>query len=140
MTYGDLDSRRSVPSTAVGGLAFAASVLVMVGSFSIVAGLAAILDDDYLVVSRRYAFDLDTVAWGWIHLFLGMALVGVGIGLFANQSWAGIVAIVLAGLVAIDYFFFLPYQPVWSLVVIALCAWVIWSLTKARHEDSEPGG
>lgn len=136
MTYGDMDSQQSVPSAAVGGLAFAASVMVMVGSFSIVAGLAAILDDDYLVVSRRYAFDLDTVAWGWIHLVLGMAFVGVGIGLFANKSWAGMVAIVLAGLIAIDYFFFIPFQPVWSLVVIALSAWVIWAVTRARHEES----
>lgn len=136
MTYGDMDSRRSVPSTAVGGLAFAASVMVMVGSFSVVAGLAAILDDDYLVVSRRYAFDLDTVAWGWIHLILGIAFVAVGVGLFANQSWADIVAIVLAGLVAIDYFFFIPYQPAWSLVVIALCAWVIWSVSRARRAES----
>ncbi|MEV0788953.1 hypothetical protein [Kribbella sp. NPDC050459] len=136
MTYGDMDSRQSVPSAAVGGLAFAASVMVIVGSFSVVAGLAAILDDDYLVVSRRYAFDLDTVAWGWIHLVLGLAFVAVGVGLFANKSWAGMVAIVLAGLIAIDYFFFIPFQPVWSLVVIALSAWVIWAVTRARQEES----
>ena len=70
----------------VGGLAFAASVMVMVGSFSIVAGIAAIFDDGYIVVSRRYAFDLDTTAWGWIHLVLGIAIVVTGFSLFANQG------------------------------------------------------
>lgn len=134
MTYGDMDEQH-VSSGAIGGIAFAASLMVMIGAFSVVAGLAAILDDDYLVVSRRYAFDLDTTAWGWIHLVLGIAVVAVGIGLFMNKTWAGIVAIVLAGLVAIDYFFFIPYQPVWSLVVIALSVWVIWAVTKARAES-----
>jgi hypothetical protein len=132
MTYSDMDSREDVSSGAVGGIAFAATMMAMIGSFSIVGGLAAIFDDDYLVVNRRYAFDLDTTTWGWIHLVLGIAMVGVGIGLFANKGWAGIVAIILAGLIAIDYFFFIPVQPVWSLIVIALSVWVIWALTQAR--------
>lgn len=131
---GNVDDRQHVSSGAIGGIAFAASVMVMIGAFSMVAGMAAILDDDYLVVSRRYAFDLDTVAWGWIHLVLGLAVVVTGFGLFMNKAWAGVVAIVIAGLTAIDYFFFIPYQPVWSLVVIALCVWVIWAVTQARAE------
>jgi len=119
-------------SWMVGGIAFAASLMVMVGSFSIVAGLAAILDDDYLVVSRRYAFDLDTTAWGWIHLVLGIAVVVTGFCLFANAAWAGIVALVLSVLSAIDHFFFIPYAPFWSVIIIALNAWIIWALTQAR--------
>jgi hypothetical protein len=136
MTYGDMDERQDVPSGAIGGIAFAASIMIIIGSFSVVAGLAAILDDDYLVVSRRYAFDLDTTAWGWIHLVLGFAAAAVGFGLFLSRTWAGVVAIVLAGLVAIDYFFFIPYQPLWSLLVIALSVWVIWAVTQGRASDT----
>jgi hypothetical protein len=136
MTYGNMDERHDVSSGAVGGIAFAAILMVMIGSFSIVAGLAAILDDDYLIVNRRYAFDLDTTTWGWIHLVLGIAVVAVGLGLFTSRRWAGMVAIVLAGLIAIDYFFFIPYQPVWSLLVIALCVWVIWSVTQDRASST----
>lgn len=116
----------------VGGLAFAASVMVMVGAFSIVAGLAAILDDGYIVVSRRYAFDLDTTAWGWIHLVLGIAIVVTGFALFANAAWAGIVALVLSVVSAVDHFFFIPYAPFWSILIIALNVWIIWALTQAR--------
>lgn len=132
MTYGDLDEKR-LSSGAVGGIGFAAFLLVIIGTFSMAGGLAAILDEDYLVVSRRYAFDLDTQAWGWIHLVLGLAVLAVGVGLFLDTAWAGVISIVLAGLIAIDYFLFIPYQPVWSLVVIALCVWVIWALTQARE-------
>jgi hypothetical protein len=134
MTYSDVDESQDVSSGAVGGIAFAATLMVIIGAFSMAAGLAAILDDDYLVVTRRYAFDLDTTVWGWIHLVLGVAVVAVGVGLFMNKAWAGLVAIVLAGLIALDYFFFIPYQPVWSLVVIALSVWVIWAVTQARAE------
>ena len=38
--------------------------------------------------------------------------------------------IVLASLSAISNFFFIPYYPFWSIVMIALAAWVIWSLTR----------
>jgi len=140
MTYGDMDEQQNVSSGAVGGIAFAGFLTVMIGSFSIVGGLAAIFDDDYLVVSRRYAFNLDTTAWGWIHVVLGLAVVAVGVGIFANKTWADLVATILAGLTAIDFFFFIPVQPVWSVVVIALCIWVIWALTEGRHANRTDAG
>jgi hypothetical protein len=35
-----------------------------------------------------------------------------------------------AGLSAVANFFFIPYYPLWSIVVIALDVWVIWALTR----------
>jgi hypothetical protein len=123
-------------SWMVGGLAFAASVMVMVGSFSTVAGFAAIFDDGYVVVSRRYAFDLSTTTWGWIHLVLGIAAVVAGFALFANAAWARIVGLILSVVIAVDHFFFIPYAPFWSILIIALSVWVIWALTQARKVDT----
>ena len=57
-------------------------------------------------------------------------LVFTGWGLFSRATWAGITAIVLAMLSALANFFFIPYYPFWSLLVIALDIWVIWSLTR----------
>ena len=36
----------------------------------------------------------------------------------------------MAVLTAIENFFFIPYYPFWSILVIALCVWVIWALTR----------
>jgi hypothetical protein len=36
----------------------------------------------------------------------------------------------VAGLSALANFFFIPYHPLWSIVVIALDVWVIWALTR----------
>jgi hypothetical protein len=102
----------------------------MIGGFQAVAGLTAILDDQFYVVTRNYTFDLDVTAWGWIHLLLGIVLGGVGFALFTGRTWAAVGAILLAGVSAIANFFFIPYYPFWSIVIIALDVWVIWSLTR----------
>lgn len=115
---------------ASGGIGFAAVMLMLIGVFQIVAGLAAIIEDQFFVIGREYAFNLDVSAWGWLHLLLGVLLVITSLGLFGRQLWAGLVAIFLASLSAIANFFFIPYYPFWALLVIALDIWVIWALTR----------
>ena len=119
-----------VSGWAVGGITFAGVVLTIIGSFQVIAGLAAIFDDQFYVVTRHYTFDLDASAWGWIHLILGILLLFTGFGLFGRRVWAGVTAIMLASLSAIANFFFIPYFPFWAILVIALDIWVIWSLTR----------
>ena len=124
-------ARRPEPSGwALSGVVFAASILTMIGLFQIIAGLVAIFDYEFFLVTRNYTFDLDASAWGWIHLLLGVLLVVTGFGLFSRRAWAGVTAIVLAMLSAVENFFFIPYYPFWSLVMIALDVWVIWALTR----------
>ena len=115
---------------ALGVIAFAATLLFLAGMFQAIAGLTAIFDDEFFVVTRNYTFDLDVTAWGWIHLLIGLLVIATSIGLFMRQTWAGITALVLAMLSALTNFFFIPYYPIWALVVIALNIWVIWALTR----------
>jgi hypothetical protein len=103
---------------------------VMIGVFQGLAGLAAIVNDEFFVIGRNYTFDLDVSTWGWIHLLLGILVFLAGLALFRGRAWAGVVALVLAMLSAIANFFFIPYYPWWSLLIIALNVWVIWSLTR----------
>jgi hypothetical protein len=119
-----------VSGWAIGGVTFAATVMVVIGIFQAFAGLAAIIEDDLYVLGREYAYDLDVTAWGWIHLILGIVVALSGIYLFAGRAWAVIVAIVLAMVSAIANFFLIPYYPWWALLVIALDVWVIWALTR----------
>ena len=119
-----------VSGWASGGIVFAACVLTLIGIFQVIAGLTAIIDDDFFVVARNYTFEFDTTAWGWIHLLLGVLLVATGFGLFSRSAWAGVTAIFLASLSALANFFFIPYYPFWAILLIALNIWVIWSLTR----------
>jgi hypothetical protein len=124
------DATKPISGWVAGGIGFAASMMVVLGIFQAVAGLAAILDDGFFVVGENYAFDLDPAAWGWIHLLIGVVVFLAGLGLFAGQTWAAVTAMLLAMLSMVANFFWIPYYPFWSLLVIALDAWVIWALTR----------
>jgi hypothetical protein len=114
----------------IGGITFASTMMVLIGIFQAFAGLGAIIDDKFFVVTNNYAFDLDTTAWGWVHLILGIVVACAGFALWAGKTWAVVTAIFLAMLSALANFFFVPYYPFWALLIIALNAWVIWALTR----------
>ena len=128
--YGSTRGTPEVSGWAFGGVTFAAWMLILVGVFQTIEGLAAIFDDDFYVVAQNYAFDLDVTAWGWIHVLLGISLIVTGYFLFARRPWAGVVTLMLAALSAVSNFFFIPFYPFWSILNIALAIWVIWALTR----------
>jgi hypothetical protein len=128
--YESRGGRPEVSGWAVGGITFAATMLILIGLFQAIAGLVAIFDDGFYLVTQNYTFDLDPTAWGWIHLLLGIGLLVTGWGLISGATWAGVVAITLAVLSAVANFFFIPYYPWWSLLIIALNCWVIWAITR----------
>jgi len=121
---------RDVSGWAWGGIAFAATMAILVGTFQVMEGLVAIINDEFYVVARNYTFDLDVSAWGWIHLIVGSVMLVVGFGLYTRATWAGVFAIVVAMLSAVANFFFIPYYPIWALVLIGLNVWIIWALTR----------
>lgn len=112
-------------------MVFAAAMLLMLGIWQIFMGIAAIAKGEFFVVAPNYIYEFDVGAWGWIHLVLGIIMVIAGFFLFTGATWARAVGIVLAVLSAISNFFFLPYYPIWSIVVIALDIFVIWALASA---------
>ena len=121
---------QEVSGWAIGGITFAAVAIMLIGGFQVIAGLAAIFDDEFFVIGRNYTFELDTTVWGWIHLLIGVLLLVTCWGLFTGAVWAMVTAIFLASLSALANFFFIPYYPFWAILVIALDVWVIWSLTR----------
>lgn len=126
------DERVGSPSGWVtGGLVFAAIMMVMIGLFQTFQGLAAIINDEFYVDVADYAFTVDLTAWGWIHLVLGVLVFIAGFALVNGSTAAGVAAITLAGLSAVANFLFIPYYPIWSLLVIALAVYVIWAVTRS---------
>ena len=123
-------AEQEISGWAAGGITFAATMAVLIGTFQIMEGLVAIINDEFYVVARNYTFDLDVSAWGWIHLIVGVIMLVAGFGLFARSTWAGVFAIVIAAMSAVAQFFFIPYYPLWALLLIGLNVWIIWSLTR----------
>ena len=129
-TRGSRPAEESISGWAAGGITFAATMAALVGTFQIVQGLVAVFNDEFYVVTRNYTFDLDVSAWGWIHVLIGVLMLAVAFGLFARALWAVIGGLAIAMLSALSNFFFIPYYPIWSLVLIAINLWIIWSLTR----------
>ena len=121
---------QQISGGAAGGIAFAVTMAGLVGIFQFLQGLVAVLNDDYYLVTRNYTFDLDVSAWGWIHMLIGILMLGVAFGLYARALWAVIGGIAIAMLSALSNFFFIPYYPIWALVLIGLDVWIIWALTR----------
>jgi hypothetical protein len=120
---------RPTSGWAIGFTYFAALIMLMVGTFHAIAGFAGILENEFFVVSQNYAFEFDASAWGWIHLIAGVIVIIAAIGLFNGAVWARTVGVTMAVISAIANFGFIPYYPVWSIVIIALDVAVIWALT-----------
>ena len=116
-------------SWAVGWAGFAGVMLIIIGVFDFIQGLVAIVDDEFYVATQEWVFEFDTTAWGWIHLILGVVLIASGIGIFSGNVAGRTVGVVVAGLAMIANFAWLPYYPIWSTIVIAICIAIIWALT-----------
>jgi hypothetical protein len=114
---------------AFGIVTFAGVMLVTVATFQILEGIAAIAKDEVFVLGSDYVYKFDVTTWGWIHVVLGAIGLATGIGLLAGQTWARITGIALAVVGALASFAFLPYYPLWSILVIAFYVLVMWALT-----------
>jgi hypothetical protein len=116
------------------GLALFSGVLMsIVGVNQVLLGISALLHDGVYVQAPDYVYRFDLNAWGWVHLVFGLLLVLIGISVVRGLAWARGVGIGLVALNLIANFLFIPYYPVWSLLIVALDVAVIWGL--AAHRD-----
>ncbi|MGW4228918.1 DUF7144 family membrane protein [Streptomyces sp. NPDC004980] len=121
---------------AAGGTMFAGVLLLVDGILAVIKGIAGLASDDVYARIDEYTFKLDVTAWGWIHLILGVVLVLVGLGILRGAGWARAVGVGLAGLTLIANFMWLPYQPVWAIISIAIDTFVIWALCTADRSKA----
>jgi hypothetical protein len=137
--YDDTAARRyeetpTGPAKAAIGLTLMAAVLMMVsGAWNILEGIAAMLRGTFTVVLPNYVYTLSSFGWGLFHLILGAVVFVVGAALFTDKMWARAAGVAVAALSAVINFLFIPYSPLWSIVLIAIDIVVIWALLAPRH-------
>jgi len=118
------------PTRWTGLIVFAACMMWLLGFFQAIAGLAAIVNDDYYkVATKRLLIVSDYTTWGWIHLVLGVLVFLAGIGVMSGNPLARAVGVGLAGLSAISALAFSAAAPVWAVVVVAVDLLIIYALT-----------
>ena len=98
---------------------FAATLLLVVGCFNLIHGIAAIANSHVFVANAHFVF-ANLKTWGWITLILAILQLLAGIGVLAGNQLARWFAVVVVGLNAIDQMLFIPAYPFWSLTIIAM--------------------
>ena len=111
------------------GLSLFAGILMMItGLFNAMEGVVALARNEVYVLTPRYLFAFDLTTWGWIQIVLGIIVLAAGIGVVTGRLWGRVVGITIAALTMLANFAFIPYYPIWSMLIIALNVFVIWAL------------
>jgi hypothetical protein len=115
-------------TAAAGVVTFAGILMVVAGVWHGLAGIAALARDQVYVSTPNYVYALDLTGWGWGHLALGILVALTGAAILSGQTWGRWVGIALVVLSLVANFLFIPWYPIWSLVIIGLDVAVIWAL------------
>jgi hypothetical protein len=130
-----MSERRS--GLAVGMTVFAGTIMIMIGVMHVFQGIVALVNDTFYVAGEEWVLQLDVTSWGWVHLILGAVVALAGFFVFSGAVWARTIGVIMAVVSGLASFAWLPYYPVWALVVIALDVFVIWALTAHGREIAE---
>jgi hypothetical protein len=104
---------------------FAGIMLILVGFFNVIDGIAAIGNSNYLANQLLFA-NMD--AWGWFFLIWGILQIFAGFAIMNGATWGAIVGVVTAFVNAIAQLSWARTYPVWAIAAIVLDVLIIYAL------------
>jgi hypothetical protein len=108
-----------------GRAAFAAILLMIVGSLNIIYGIGAVGDASFFAGDTRYIFS-DLHTWGWLTIVLGAIQLTGGLSLMAGHAYGKVIGIFAASVGAIGALLSVGGQhPFYELGIFALCVIVL---------------
>ena len=114
---------------AIGWTAFAGIMMILMGGWWIISGTIALLNDEFFAATGNWIFRFDVTTWGLIHLVVGIVTLGAGFYLFKGATWARTIGVIIAVVAGLTAFSWLPYYPIWAVLLIMVSVGVIYSLT-----------
>jgi len=123
------DSRTAPSGVAVGVTTTAAIILILGGICHAMQGIVALASNEFFVVTENWLFKFDTTTWGWIHIVVGIVAFFAGIGLFYGAVWARTLGVIIAAISIVANFLWMPWYPLWAVLIIIFDLFVIWALT-----------
>ena len=127
------------PSAWVGWIAFAAAIMVLLGSLHIFQGFVALFRDTYAIVLDEGVITVDHTAWGIVHILGGLIILAAGFGVLQGKIWARTVGVIMAMISAILNVAMMEAFPIWSLTMVALDIVIILALTVHGREITPEG-
>jgi hypothetical protein len=121
-------------TAGTGFVVFGGMMMILLGTFNAVEGLAGLFDGGYYTTNDTALFNANIKGWGVYLLVMGVVVAITGMGLIAGRHWARTVAVVILMLNALSHLIFLPAQPAWAIIVITLDVVIIYSIVTHGHE------
>ena len=115
------------PRPGTGWAAFAATMMLVVGTFNVIWGLVALVDDTYFQNDSLLLWSLN--AWGAIHIVIGALQLLTGLLIFSGSGAGAVLGIMFAFLSAIGALLAIGAYPLWSVIILAIDGLVIYALT-----------
>jgi len=108
-----------------GRVVFVGALLLLAGTVNLIYGIGALGDSSVLVGDKRFIFS-NLHAYGWVLIILGVIQLSGGLSLLAGNVYGRVIAVIGAGLGAINGLIGLGAgDPWWSLGVFAMCLWIL---------------
>jgi hypothetical protein len=128
--YREADYRRREDRTeaSLGGAILAAVLMIFSGLVGFFEGIVGLVHGSFYTAHVNYVFTVGPWGRGLAQLILGAVVFAAGVCLLLGMMWARVVGIILAVLYGITSFIFLPWYPIWSIILIALNVFIIWAL------------
>jgi hypothetical protein len=118
---------RHAEGRGYGLIIFAGALLLVIGFFNLLDGIAAIANSHVFIGNAHYVVG-DLRAWGWTMTIFGALQLLAAAGLWTGNQLASWFAVAVVGLNAIGQMFFIPAYPFWSLMIIAVDVVALWGL------------
>src|SRR3954447_16124855 len=119
-----------------GRVAFAATMLLIVGTLNIIYGIGALDDANIFTNDKRYIFtNLNTL--GWVLIVLGLIQLTGGFSLMAGHTYGRVVGTIGGSLGAIVALLSVGgAYPWWSLGIFALCVYIVHGIAIYGDDES----
>ena len=116
-------------------IVFAVVLLITVGCFNLIDGIAAIARSHIYIANATYVIG-DLRAWGWVALILGAVQILAALGIVVGNQVARWFGVAVIGLNAIAQMFFIPAYPFWALTIIAVDVVALWGLCAYGNREA----
>lgn len=118
------------PSPAMDWVRFGGLLMAIIGPFSAIEGVLALVAPDTYVTVQDRVLAIDLTGWAWVHIVVGVLVFLTGLALLRDEvsdgaRMAGIAVVMLTMIVQLTW---LPAAPIWSIIMIIMCVLVLQAL------------
>lgn len=110
-----------------GWAGFAGTMILVVGTFNVIWGFVALVQDDYFASNELLMWSLN--AWGAVHIAIGCLQVLTAMLIFSGSGAGAVLGILFSFLSAIGALLAIGAYPIWSIVILVIDGLVIYALT-----------